>query len=420
MGTLRTVFPRTARRSVALVAGAALILGACNNGDSAPDALVPIPGEAASDGREAATDVTPTSAAATTSDATTAPATTPAPATDASTSTTTTTIPPTTSTAATTSTTTSSTTTTTTTVPELDVFAPECVYEVASGDSLGAITDSYDDETITVTNVRAENDIEGETIYPGQLVDICVDNGLDDVTGSERERNAAVVATEEQSSIQAQQTKLNELFAGLGIRELLVDGISGPVTRQRLCAARLGLGLPVTLTDMAPGSDEEKTLMAADGLQLPFTTALNSNRWILIDRTCQIMFAGTGGERLDFVFPTSTGEEGFETRDQDRSRVFRYDPALDNGGWHDSTTYPVEIDNPLNGNMYKPLYFDGGQAIHGANNVPTSPQSKGCARLRPEDQDALVSWLGLADVDGPSWSEDRINVTVNVQGEYPD
>jgi len=410
------VFPRTARRSVALFAGAALILGACNSGGSSSDAVVPIPGEAAADGQESATDPTPSSSSTSSSSATTDPPTTPEPTTT-TTTTTTTTIPPTTSTTSTT--TTSTTTTTTTTVPELDVYAPECVYEVRPDDSLGAITDSYDDETITVANVRAENDIEGETIYPGQLLDICVDNGLDDIDGSERERNEAVVATEQQGTIEAQQAKLNALFAGLGIRDLVVDGISGPVTKQRLCAARLSLGLPVTLGDMAPGSDEEKALMAADKLELPFTSALNSNRWILIDRTCQIMFVGTAAERIDFVFPTSTGEAGYETRDQDRSRVFRYDPAIDNGGWHDSTDFPVTIDNPLNGNMYKPLYFDGGQAIHGANNVPTSPQSKGCARLRPADQDALVAWLGLADATGPSWSADRINATVNVQGNYP-
>jgi hypothetical protein len=284
---------------------------------------------------------------------------------------------------------------------------------------LSLIADRFDDETITVPTVRAENGIEGETIYPGQLLDICVDNGLDDITGSERERNPAVVASETTAAIVAQQTKLNELFTGLGIRDLVVDGVSGPVTRQRLCAARLSLGLPVTLTDMEPGSQEEATLMAADELQFPFTTALNSERWILIDRTCQIMFVGESFTDLTFVFPTSTGEIGYETRDQDRSRVFRFDPALDNNGWHNSTTFPVDVDNPLNGNMYKPLYFDGGQAIHGANNVPTTPQSKGCARLRPVDQDLLIDWLGLADADGPTNSADRINVTVNVQGAYP-
>jgi hypothetical protein len=300
-------------------------------------------------------------------------------------------------------------------VPELDVFEPSCVVEVQPGDSLGLITDSFDDETINIATVRSENSLEGDTIFPGQLLDICVDNGLDDITGSERERNQAIVAEETVAAVKSQQTKLNELFIGYGIRELQVDGVSGSVTRQRLCAARLGLGLDVTLTDMEPGSDEEQALMAADDLRVPFTSAAQSDRWILIDRTCQIMFAGEGTTQLNYVFPTSTGSQGFETRDQNRSRVFRYDPALDNDGWHNSTDFPVAIDNPLNGNMYRPLYFDGGQAIHGANNVPTTPQSKGCARLRPGDQDMLVAWLGLEGAQGP---QGGIPATVNVQGEY--
>ena len=67
----------------------------------------------------------------------------------------------------------------------------------------------------------------------GQLLDVCVDNGVNDITGEAiTERNAALLSLD----VQEQQTKLNELFAGLGIRELLVDGVSGPVTRQRLCA----------------------------------------------------------------------------------------------------------------------------------------------------------------------------------------
>jgi hypothetical protein len=243
---------------------------------------------------------------------------------------------------------------------------------------------------------------------------VCVDNGLDDIDGSTRtDRNAALVGRQ----VVAQQTKLNELFAGYGIPELLVDGISGPVTRQRLCAFRLAVGLPVSTEDMVGGSAEEHQLMTTDTLPIPFTSAILSERWVLVDETCQIMFVGLGTEHLQFVFPTSTGEEG-RTRGQDRSRVFKYDSASDNAGWHDSTTYPAAEDNPLNGNMYKPLYFDGGQAIHGANNVPRSPASKGCVRLRVEHMDMLIDWLGLGDVTGVTYDEHRIALTVNVQGEY--
>ena len=400
-------------------------MAACSNGVGNRETAVPIPGApvAAAPGAD---DVSPAAGAEpsstdtdvndTSSIDTASPTTTPE-TTTATTTPATTTTPDTTTSTTSTSTTTTSTTTTTTTVPGLDVFAPECVVQVQPGDSLGGIVDRYDDETINIATVQAENAFEGETIYPDQLLDICVDNGLDDITGSERtERNAAVVAEETFAAVTAQQNKLNELLTPYGMRELLVDGVSGPVTRRHLCAARVGLGLDVTLTDMEPGSAEEQTLMAATGIVAPFTSALNEDRWILIDRTCQVMFVGQSATSLDFIFPTSTGEQGFETRDQDRSRVFRYDPAFDNNGWHDSTDFPVAVDNPLNGNMYRPLYFDGGQAIHGANNVPTTPQSKGCARLSPANQDRLVQWLGLGDVTRP---QGGIPVTVNTQGAYP-
>jgi hypothetical protein len=304
-----------------------------------------------------------------------------------------------------------------TTEPPLDVYDPTCVVAVAPGESLSLIADRFDDDTVRVATITAENDLTSDLITPGQLLDVCVDNGIDDRTGEERPPNQALVTEAAKELVKLQQIRLNELFDGYGIAPLLVDGISGSVTRQRLCAARLGLGLPVSTLDLVPGSEEEQIIMTATGLNVPFTTAAQSPRWVLIDLTCQIMFVGEGGERIQFVFPTSTGEPGYETRPQDRSRVYRYDPAFENGGWHNSTDFPVPEDNPLNGNMYKPLYFDGGQAIHGANNVPTSPQSKGCARLRIEHQDALIAWLGLTDVTRPIGGS-SFGLTVNVQGAF--
>lgn len=292
-----------------------------------------------------------------------------------------------------------------------------CVVTVAPGDSLELIAARFDDETVDVAALVDENGLTGENLEPGTRLDVCVDNALDDITGAQRtERDHAKVADGERLTVEAQQRHLNELFEGYGIRELLVDGVSGPVTRQRLCAARLAFGLPVSTADMLPDSEEAAVIMSADTLPIPYTSAILSDRWILIDRTCQIMFVGSGTERLEFVFPTSTGHSGFETRTQNRTAAFRYNPARGNGGWHNSTTYPVAADNPLNGNMYQPLYFDRGQAIHGANNVPRSPASKGCARLRVHHQDLLVDWLGLGDVGRPTNDRGRLNVTVNVQG----
>jgi LysM repeat protein len=311
-----------------------------------------------------------------------------------------------------------STTASTTTVPELDVYDPACVVEVEPGDSLGAIADSRADEIVTTASLQAENGLADELIVPGQLLDVCIDNGLDDITGEQRlERNAAVVAAETLVSVTAQQTKLNELLVPYGFPEMPVDGVSGPVTRRGLCASRLALGLPVNRADMVAGSPDEQLLLATTALPVPPDVA-TEGRWIFIDLTCQILMTGEGPDRIVNVFPTSTGEPGYETRLQERTRAFRFDPALQNGGWHESTDYPVPEDNPLNGNMYKPLYFDNGQAIHGANNVPTSPQSKGCARLKPADHDRLIAWLGLDTLQGATYSKDLIGVTVTVRGGY--
>jgi len=207
--------------------------------------------------------------------------------------------------------------------------------------------------------------------------------------------------------VAAQQRKLNELFAGTGLPALTIDGAAGPFTRQQLCVARMAMNLPISRSDMQPGSPEEQALMAATSISVPATAAVSAGRWILVDKTCQVTFAGDGGA-IVFVFKTSTGEPGWETRNHEQVRLYR----------HNSSRFPVADDNPLNGNMYRPLYFDRGQAIHGANNVPPQPASKGCARLRVENQDALVAWLGLGDVTQQVYDTDRINATVTVQGEY--
>lgn len=298
---------------------------------------------------------------------------------------------------------------------ELEVHDPDCVVRTEADTTFEQIAienEIEDPVAIWFANGRVD------TLVAGDLVDICPTNAVNDIDGE------PAAAPDEQSiraalssNVERQQTKMNELFAGYGIDDLDVDGVSGPRTGQRLCATRLALGLDTTIGDMAPGSDEQAALFATDALPTPDSTAVESQRWVLIDRTCQIMFIGAG-DGTAFIFPTSTGSEGFETRDQDRSEAFRFNPAIDNGGWHDSSEFPVGVDNPLNGNLYKPLYFDLGQAIHGANNVPPTPASKGCARLSVDHQNTFVSWLGLDGATGETWRKSEMNVTVSVQGEF--
>jgi len=308
-------------------------------------------------------------------------------------------------------------TTTTTTVAPLppDVFDPECVVRADSDASLEAIATT--NSLVDPVSLWLENG-QIDSVLRGDLIDVCPGNNVNDLNGEPLpELKDGAIQGALTANVERQQTKLNELFAGFGIDDLAVDGVSGPRTGQRLCAARLSLGLDTTIEDMTPGSNEQAALFAATTLPTPTSTATESERWVLIDRTCQIMFIGAGADTT-YVFPTSTGSEGFETREQDRAEAFRFNPALDNGGWHDSSEFPVGVDNPLNGNLYKPLYFDLGQAIHGANNVPPTPQSKGCARLRVSDQNTFVAWLGLDSATGETWRKPEMNVTVNVQGDF--
>jgi hypothetical protein len=397
-----TTLTRMKRRWAAALVGSALVLvSGCAAFERADTSQVPT---------GAAAPASPTTIAAPTSTAVAlnriaaAPPTTAAPTTTAPT----TTASPTTTTAP-----------TATTIPlPPGIHDPACARVVQPGDSLSLIADGIDDPTVTAQSLRAENGVSNvDVIHAGDVLDVCPGNQIDDLTGEQRGVAATAVGS---SGVAAQQAKLNELFAGYGLPALAIDGVSGPFTRQQLCAARMALHLPVSRSDMEPGSEEERVFLAASpaAIAIPQGAAVWSSRWVLVSKTCQVVFAGEGEGGIRFIFKASTGESGWETSNLDGARAFRYDQALDNGGWHNSSKFPVAEDNPLNGNMYKPVYFHRGQAIHGANNVPPEPASKGCVRLRPENQDALLSWLGLTDVTEPTHNDDRINLRVTVIGDY--
>ncbi len=311
--------------------------------------------------------------------------------------------------ALTTTTAAASPTTPSTTEPAATESGPVCVVVAEPGDSLSAIAAR---SGITVEQLLKENLLDPSAVFhPGQEFDVCIDDGIDlaDPTLFEPSPDA----------VMRQQTELNELLAFTSIPALAVDGDAGRLTRQALCAARMGLGLEVHNRNLVVGSDEEAAIFAATELGIPEGAPTDAAKWILVDQTCQVIFTGEGDDRVVGVFPTSTGEEGHETFNI-RARAFRFDPAVDNEGWHDSSSFPVEVDNPLNGNMYKPLYFNDGQAIHGAEFIPPWPRSKGCARTFPKHQDMIIEWLGLQDLTDATWNVREIGVTVLVRGRYVD
>jgi hypothetical protein len=293
--------------------------------------------------------------------------------------------------------------------PSTTIAVPVCVVRAKAGDSLTSIAER---SGITLEQLVQENLVDpAKTFYPGTEFDVCIGDVVDPA-------DPTLVAPPPEA-VKRQQTHLNELFSATSMLPLVVDGDSGRLTRQAICAARMGLGLPVHNRHLAPGSEEETTIFAATGFGIPEGAPTDAAKWILVDQRCQVIVIGEGADRVVDVFPTSTGEESHETFSV-RARAFRFDPAIDNDGWHDSASFPVEIDNPLNGNMYKPIYFNEGQAIHGAEYIPPWPRSKGCARTFPKHQDKIIEWLGLKDMTEATWKAGDIGVTVVVQGRYTD
>ena len=201
--------------------------------------------------------------------------------------------------------------TTTTTEPAPRFYDEACVVVIEPNDTLVGIVERLDDgETINRVSLRAENALLDERLTPGDTLDVCPGNGVDDATGAERlDASEELVAAAVSTNVEVQQMKLNQLFADIGARELVVDGVAGPVTRQRLCAARLALGLEVSTAEMVAGSAEERILLAAPELPPPPMATVDQDRWLLIDQTCQFMFVGAV-DQLVFGFPTSTGEAG--------------------------------------------------------------------------------------------------------------
>lgn len=82
---------------------------------------------------------------------------------------------------------TTTTTTTTTLVPARRAHNPKCAVQIRSGDSLFAIAEAADDRDITILTLQRENRIKNpDRIDAGDLLDICVGNDVDDITGKRR------------------------------------------------------------------------------------------------------------------------------------------------------------------------------------------------------------------------------------------
>lgn len=183
--------------------------------------------------------------------------------------------------------------------------------------------------------------------------------------------------------VAALQARLVELGFWLGA----ADGTYGQLTRQAVMAFQKAHGLG------RDGVAGPATLAAVSSGARPAPREPGGNH-LEIDLDRQILLVVRDGQ-TQWAFNTSTGNGEAFAAPGGGSAV----AVTPRGSW----VVEREIDGlrkaPL-GTLYRPKYFHGGIAIHGAGQIPAHPASHGCARVTNAAMDLLWS-SGVAVIGTP-------------------
>jgi lipoprotein-anchoring transpeptidase ErfK/SrfK len=153
------------------------------------------------------------------------------------------------------------------------------------------------------------------------------------------------------------------------------DGSYGDTTQQAVLAFQKAAGLE---RDGVAGPQTMKALTAGVTVS-PQSTA---GHVIEVDKARQLVLIVDNG-KIQNIFNTSTGSnQPYQYAGQ------TYLATTPSG--HFSVFRQVDGDDPGPlGDLWRPKYFNGGIALHGAASVPGYPASHGCARL----SDAAIDWI---------------------------
>ncbi|MFC7529368.1 L,D-transpeptidase family protein [Actinoplanes sp. GCM10030250] len=185
------------------------------------------------------------------------------------------------------------------------------------------------------------------------------------------------------AEVLALQNRLTELGYWMG----KADGKFGSTTQQAVYALQKAAGIG------RDGTVGVKTRKALDAGVRPKAKS-TSGKMVEIDLKRQLLLLVDNGQ-VSQVFNTSTGSmEHYEQEGQtylaDTPRgKFKVSRQID--GWRNA---------PL-GMLWRPKYFNGGIAVHGAPSIPPYPASHGCARVSV----AAMNWM---------WKNDALPIKTRV------
>lgn len=168
--------------------------------------------------------------------------------------------------------------------------------------------------------------------------------------------------------------QVQQRLSALGYWNGSADGVYGGLTSQAVMALQKAAGLgrdgvfgPATRRALQNGVRPQSRI-GGSGIE--------------IDKARQLMLVVRGG-RVTMVLNTSTGS-GERYTSQGTTRT-----ALTPSGTYSTFRSVDHLDKGPLGDLWRPRYFNGGIAVHGAGNVPGYPASHGCARVSNPAMDMI-------------------------------
>ncbi len=175
------------------------------------------------------------------------------------------------------------------------------------------------------------------------------------------------------------------------------NGDYGLTTQQAVMAFQKYYGLG---TDGRLGPETAALMTALT--ERPKASA-DAGTLIEVDKSKQLLFFIIDG-RTEWILNTSTGKEiPYDYPDKDNPELRQRGDSVTRNGLHDVYRERPEgwWDGDL-GEIYRPKYFSGGIAVHGANSIPDYPASHGCVRVSVPAMD----WIweqNLMPLEAPVW-----------------
>jgi hypothetical protein len=168
---------------------------------------------------------------------------------------------------------------------------------------------------------------------------------------------------------------LQRRLAALGFWVPDADGSYGPVTAQAVLAFQKYLGLPRT----GRVNDLTALLLNMSGLRASGASTFGDRIEVNLSR--QVLFVIRGG-RTVWAVNTSTGSGAFYSEpNQLQGGSVSGHAVTPVGHFHVYSQYSAGWQPGQLGDLYRPKYFVGGVAVHGAPRIPNFPASHGCIRV---------------------------------------